>query len=584
MNSKSSYSKPELLSPAGSPAALTAALRGGADAVYLGGTLFNARMNAHNFDDDALRAAVDACHKSGARLYVTLNTLLYDRELDRALRYAAFLYEIGADALIVADLGLAALLRRYLPDLPLHASTQVSGHNAAAAQTLARQGFSRMVCARELSRENIKALTAASPIGIEMFVHGAMCVCHSGQCLFSAMVGGRSGNRGLCAQPCRMKYQNRYPLSLKDMCLAAHITDILQSGVESLKIEGRMKSPDYVYGVTRVWRMLLDDERCADAKEMQYLSALFSRSGFSDGYYTHNISQSMLGIRSEEDKAASRRLPTLPGLKAPLPHRESLPARIPQPIDIPDEATMRKLLLPRQKTQRTQKPVTPQHTARFFRASQIPDGSFFDIRYLPLDAFAGGKANGVILPPVIMEDETDTVRTKLARAIDSGATHILLTNLSQQALFAPLFAQTGVTLHGDFRLNVCNRQALALCDNLASVLVSPELSAPQIRDLDGRKGLIVYGRIPLMLLEKRVGEEKLRDRTGAIFPILHGDRDEIVNSIPTYLCDKPALLRTCGAVEHHWLFTVESRQEILAVIRASEGGKPLPGAVRRIQA
>ncbi len=261
--------KIELLSPVGSPEALQAALRGGADAVYMGGTMLNARMKAKNFDDLQMERAVRDCHRAGVKAYVTMNTLVYDREMESGLRYAAKLYDMGVDALIVADLGFARLLSAYLPQFPLHASTQAGVHSTAGARFMAEHGFCRAVCARELKKEDIFRMAEDSPIGIEIFIHGAMCVCHSGQCLFSSMVGGRSGNRGECAQPCRMAYQNgSYPLSLRDMCLANHISEILCSRVESLKIEGRMKSPDYVYRVTNIYRRLLCEGRNADRKEL----------------------------------------------------------------------------------------------------------------------------------------------------------------------------------------------------------------------------------------------------------------------------------------------------------------------------
>ena len=251
---------PELLSPAGSLKALMAAIDGGADAVYFGAPDFNARIRAQNFSDGELEEAFRLCHAYGVKAYVTLNTLVLDREAENFVRTAEKIYRMGADAAIVADLGGAAYLKKYLPELELHASTQMSCHSAAGAVELAKLGFSRVVCARELSYENICSITENSPVEIEMFVHGALCVSHSGQCLFSSLVGGRSGNRGECAQPCRLPFsvggKEKYPLSLKDLCLAPYIPQIIDSGVASLKIEGRMKSPEYVRAVTSVYRRL----------------------------------------------------------------------------------------------------------------------------------------------------------------------------------------------------------------------------------------------------------------------------------------------------------------------------------------
>ena len=304
-------SLPELLAPAGSPEALAAAIEGGADAVYFGSSAFNARMLAQNFGGDAMAEAVSRCHAYGVKAYVTLNTLVGDRELDDCLRTAEEAYRAGVDALIVADLGVASVLRRQIPELELHASTQASGHNAAAARQLADLGFSRMVCARELSLADLRTLVAESPIEIEMFIHGALCVSHSGQCLFSSLVGGRSGNRGACAQPCRLPYtvggKEAYPLSLKDLSLAPHVPSLIDLGVASLKIEGRMKSPEYVRDVTAIWRRLLDEGRGADAAEMRRLSEIFSRGGFTDSYFRGLVpdgnNSAMLGVRSADDKA-----------------------------------------------------------------------------------------------------------------------------------------------------------------------------------------------------------------------------------------------------------------------------------------
>ncbi len=300
---------PELLSPAGSPEAFEAAVAAGADAVYVGGTKLNARMNAQNFDRGALCAAVQHAHRHGVRVYVTLNTLVWDRELTDALAAANEAAEAGVDALIIADPGAAAVIRRALPGLPLHASTQLSGHNARMGEVLAPMGFSRFVIARETSLADLATAVRENPLEVEVFIHGALCVSHSGQCLFSSFVGGRSGNRGACAQPCRLPYAcgrrgaEGYPLSLKDLSLAGHVPALIEAGVASLKIEGRMKSPGYVGGVTAIWRRLLDERRAATPGELQALADLFSRDGFTDGYQTGRIDRRMMGVRSDADKS-----------------------------------------------------------------------------------------------------------------------------------------------------------------------------------------------------------------------------------------------------------------------------------------
>ena len=296
---------PELLSPAGSPEAVIAAVQAGAGAVYLGYGVFHARRNAKNFSKEELAAAVSYCHLRGAKVYLTLNTLLTDRELPDGYQTAQEAAELGVDALLVQDLGMLRSLRRLAPELELHGSTQMSIHSLDGAKEAADLGLKRVVLARELSRRDIAHITRHAPIETEVFVHGALCMCHSGQCYLSAMVGGRSGNRGLCAQPCRLPYgwQNRadgYPLSLKDLCLAGHLSELADMGVASLKIEGRMKRPEYVSVVTRIYRTLLDERRAPTAEELSLLETVFSRDGFTDGYYQEQLGSDMFGVRETE--------------------------------------------------------------------------------------------------------------------------------------------------------------------------------------------------------------------------------------------------------------------------------------------
>ena len=299
---------PELLAPAGSFECLLAAVAAGADAIYVGGKKFGARAYAKNFDIEELSRAVSLCHLHGVRLYVTLNTLVLDKEMAEAVEYAKELYRIGVDALIIADTGAMRAIRRCVPDLPLHASTQASLHSTLGVNAAERIGCERAVVARELSLSDIKSVVENTGVEIEVFLHGALCVCHSGQCLFSSLVGGRSGNRGECAQPCRLPYGGGYPLSLKDLSLSEHINELIDSGVASLKIEGRMKSPDYVYGVTSIYRRLLDERRGSNKSEREELRRLFSRDGFTDGYFTGKIKSRMTGMRSEEDKRVSKEM------------------------------------------------------------------------------------------------------------------------------------------------------------------------------------------------------------------------------------------------------------------------------------
>ncbi len=308
---------PELLAPAGSYEALLAAIEAKADAVYLGGE-FNARAHAHNFDRDKIKEAISLCHTYGVKVYITLNTVIFEREIPAWLEYAKYLWLSGADAFIVADLGASMLLKKYIPDVRLHASTQMTVHNSEGARTLISLGFERIVVARELSREDIESIVRQTGAEIEMFVHGALCVSVSGQCLFSSLIGGRSGNRGECAQPCRMLYNSKPLLSLKDNCLAEHIKDIISLGVASLKIEGRMKTPEYVYGNTAAYRELLDSERNATKNEVKELERLFCRSGFTDGYYVGNT-HDMCGVRTELDKRKSTDVPPFTSLTRKIP-------------------------------------------------------------------------------------------------------------------------------------------------------------------------------------------------------------------------------------------------------------------------
>lgn len=299
---------PELLCPAGSFECLIAAVKGGADALYIGGQAFGARAYAKNFDKEELSLAVRYCHAHGVKIYVTVNTLVYDREMAELSDYAAYLYEIGVDAVISADIGAIKEIRRRVPKMPIHASTQMTVHNTLGADAAYSIGCERVVLARELSLENIRNVTEKSRPEIEIFLHGALCVSVSGQCLMSSLVGGRSGNRGECAQPCRLPYGKGYPLSLRDLSLASHITELIDSGVSSLKIEGRMKSPAYVYTVTSIYRKLLDEGRNANKSEYLALETAFSRGGFTDGYFVSKTDKGMCGVRSEEDKEKSQKI------------------------------------------------------------------------------------------------------------------------------------------------------------------------------------------------------------------------------------------------------------------------------------
>ena len=299
----------ELLAPAGSMEALRAAVCNGADAVYLGADTFNARMNARNFSAADLQEAVVYCHVRGVKVHLTLNTLVLDREMPRAAELIRMAASCGVDAFIVQDLGMVSLCRQLAPDVPIHASTQMSIHSLEGVLEAAALGCSRVVLARELPADEIAHICKKSPVEIEVFVHGALCMCYSGQCYLSSVIGRRSGNRGQCAQPCRLPYgygrfeSTRYPLSLKDNCLAGELDELRRMGVASIKIEGRMKRPEYVAIVTRAYRTVLNGGKLTQA-DLQELETAFSRQGFTDGYFKGQTGSDMFGRRQESEDTA----------------------------------------------------------------------------------------------------------------------------------------------------------------------------------------------------------------------------------------------------------------------------------------
>lgn len=679
--------KPELLAPAGSPAALRAAVDAGADAVYFGAQKLNARRHAENFTEESLADAIRYCRLFGVKTHIVLNTQLYARELESAVKLAQMLLSMGADAFIVADLGLAALLKKRFPEIALHASTQASGQNVLSAAALAEIGFCRMVAPRELPLRDIRTLCRNSPIETEIFVHGALCVSHSGQCLFSSVIGGRSGNRGECAQPCRLPYRARHPyaLSLKDLCLAAHIPEILETGVASLKIEGRMKSADYVYGVVSVYRRLLDERRSATAQEMETLAGLFSRSGFTDGYFIERISADMLGVRTEADKRRStayevgdygeRRLPLaiegtfLVGKPAVLRGTvtrgaQAFSAEVTGPVcekaeSVPLSADrirenlsklgatvfaassvrveedgvrlpvsqingLRRALCAALEEKLIGKCPVPERYPAF---ETIPSGFikseaksayfsffdtitpralvFFDRIFLPLGEYLSHSEEvsrypkiGIALPPVAFDHELPEIRKMAERAVSVGCRTALVSGLWQCRLAGEL----GLAAHGDLRLNLFHAGSVEVYRRmgLCSAVLSPEIGVPASAGMASGipKGYVLYGRLPLMTLEKCVirdsfpflhgGECRycdshrvsyLTDRTGAHFPVLRTflHRNILYNSVPVYMADKPL-----PGLFGHCIFTVETRDEVDSVIAWIEKKAPPSGKFKRL--
>ena len=318
MKLSNEYNKPELLSPAGNMECLEAALSAGCDAVYAGLDRFGARAFAGNFTSDQFAAAMDRMHVFGKKLYLTLNTLIKQDEYDEVYKLIKPLYENGLDGVIVQDLGVTALLIKEFDDLKIHASTQMSVSSLYGAKLLMDLGISRIVTSRELSLEEIKSIVSEGA-ELECFIHGAMCYSYSGMCLMSSFLGGRSGNRGRCAGPCRQPYsagrmKNRYLLSMKDLCTVDILDDLIDAGIASFKIEGRMKSPAYVYGVTDIYRRSIDricenpgEEWHPSPEDRKRLVELYSRGGISDGYYYLRNGLSLItvdkGAYKREDKA-----------------------------------------------------------------------------------------------------------------------------------------------------------------------------------------------------------------------------------------------------------------------------------------
>ena len=307
---KSMTKKVEILAPAGSYESLKAALAAGADAVYIGGSRFGARAYADNLSEEQLLQAIDEVHLYGKKIYLTINTLLKEQELKNELYdYLLPYYKQGLDAVIVQDIGVLQFVREHFPDLPIHASTQMTITNLLGAHFLERLGVERVVTARELQLDEIADIAKHTNLEIESFVHGALCYCYSGQCLYSSLIGGRSGNRGQCAQPCRLPYRvgdernNQYVLSLKDICTLEYIPELVETGIHSFKIEGRMKKPEYVALVTAMYRKYLDlylvkgkEGYSVDPKDREMLMDLYNRGGFHGGYYYTKNGREMISL------------------------------------------------------------------------------------------------------------------------------------------------------------------------------------------------------------------------------------------------------------------------------------------------
>ena len=674
----------ELLAPAGSMEALRAAVCNGADAVYLGADTFNARMNARNFSAADLQEAVVYCHVRGVKVHLTLNTLVLDREMPRAAELIRLAASCGVDAFIVQDLGVVSLCRQLAPDVPIHASTQMSIHSLEGVMEAAALGCSRVVLARELPAEEIAHICKKSPVEIEVFVHGALCMCYSGQCYLSSVIGRRSGNRGQCAQPCRLPYgygrfeSTRYPLSLKDNCLAGELDELRRMGVASIKIEGRMKRPEYVAIVTRAYRTVLNGGKLMPS-DLQELETPFSRQGFTDGYFRGQTGSDMFGRRQEgEDTAdlfASARAtyeqgePQRIGVRFYAMIRRGEPAQlaVEDPDGnlcrtrgpVPEQAVYRSLtpqdleqqlkktggtpylctavrssldpdlMLPASAINAMRRDVIAELTANRGRAAPARLNAYDEpprydgiagepqltiavrtagqitsrmlsmkptVLYVPLSELAEHPdlpqrvsvetQLAAILPRVIWSGELAPVARQLRTVYEMGVRQVLAGNLGQ----LHIARAAGFAVRGDFGLNIVNSRAMRYLreQGLDSQLLSFELTLPQIRDISKAvpAELLIYGRLPLMLMENCVmknrtgicacqtGTVRLVDRVGEEFPIVKDPgtcRNVLLNGKKLYLLDKKDALRGMGLWALRLQFTTENPGEIDKVLMDYQG-------------
>ena len=674
----------ELLAPAGSMEALRAAVCNGADAVYLGADTFNARINARNFSAADLQEAVVYCHVRGVKVHLTLNTLVLDREMPRAAELIRLAASCGVDAFIVQDLGMVSLCRQLAPDVPIHASTQMSIHSLEGVMEAAALGCSRVVLARELPAEEIAHICKRSPVEIEVFVHGALCMCYSGQCYLSSVIGRRSGNRGQCAQPCRLPYgygrfeSTRYPLSLKDNCLAGELDELRRMGVASIKIEGRMKRPEYVAIVTRAYRTVLNGGTLMPS-DLQELETAFSRQGFTDGYFRGQTGSDMFGRRQEgEDTAdlfASARATYEQGEPQRISVRFYAMIRRGEPAQlavedpdgnlcrtrgpVPEQAVYRSLtpqdleqqlkktggtpylctavrssldpdlMLPASAINAMRRDVIAELTAKRGRAAPARLNAYDEpprydgiagepqltiavrtagqitsrmlsmkptVLYVPLSELAehpdlpqrvGVETQlAAILPRVIWSGELAPVARQLRTVYEMGVRQVLAGNLGQ----LHIARAAGFAVRGDFGLNIVNSRAMRYLreQGLDSQLLSFELTLPQIRDISKAvpAELLIYGRLPLMLMENCVmknrtgicacqtGTVRLVDRVGEEFPIVKDPgtcRNVLLNGKKLYLLDKKDALRGMGLWALRLQFTTENPGEIDKVLMDYQG-------------
>lgn len=647
----------EILAPAGSMESLIAGVRSGANAVYLGGKLFNARRNAGNFDNEELKDAVLYCHNRGVKVYLAINILISDAEMEEAYHAVQQALQAGVDAFIIQDTGLAKMIREHFPDARLHASTQMSIMSPAGVRFAKSLGFDRIVLPREMNLNEINEIKKSTDLELELFVHGALCMSVSGQCYLSSMLGSRSGNRGLCAQPCRLPFTSKsdpkeYALSLKDLSIIEHLDKL--DGITSLKIEGRMKRPEYVSAaVTAVKKAV---ERIYTATDSHNLRSVFSRSGFTDGYLTGHTGRDMFGTRQKEDvisanevlktieKNYAREKPLVKmdmrfvckkgepcsltaaalgkavivkgdipeaalnkpmteeslvnrlsklggtpfyagkveidldgGLILPVSKINELRRRAVEEIEKPPKITVR--TKPFEKKNSIEKNSIPYFTASFKHAGQIPDRHPFRHVFIPLDSsledFTDNCA-GVVLPRGLFGIENEMIE-RLNTLKKAGVTKALCGNYGSYQLAREL----GFEVFGDFGLNIYNSES---ANQINNPILSFELTLKQANRITAQNtGVIVYGRIPLMLTRNcpvqsgaghcaNKGDCRLTDRKGYEFPVICSDYPcvELLNSVPVCLSDVMDEVKTDFA---HFYFSTESKKEVEKIIRMYENGE-----------
>lgn len=666
-------SKLEILAPCGGMESVEAAVKSGADAVYLGAKEFSARASAHNFDFDEMERAIKYCHTCGVKVYLTANTVIFDRECERALNTVIKANNAGIDGVIIQDFGLVSLIKRYAPNIRLHGSTQMSVHSPSGAKFLEGLGFKRVVLSRELSKEEIIEIRKATSMELEVFVHGALCMCVSGQCYFSAMLGSRSGNRGACAQPCRLPFgvngKGGYALSLKDNSIIDCLSQLEEIGVNSAKIEGRMKRPEYVASAVRACRESLDMGFVTD-KTREYLTGVFSRSGFTDGYFKNHRGRDMFGIRRHEDvTAVSEKMfsqirnlykdqpkrvaltgdfslfqgeyPVLTisdgensvsvkgealgetPIKAPITEEKvksqlektggtpyflkEINFNISENVTLPLSVinNMRRSALDELSKSRGEnknpqlkeislKEFTPhrrkgqeKNYALWKSNREAPKFlSEFDIVFLPLFSMEEkyiflmekGVTVGAEIPRGMFSLDTKIEKT-LEKLKNIGVKHVLASNIG--AVY--LGRKQGFSVHGGFGLNITNTYALNFFESqgLEDAELSIEMSKEQINHLGGelKRGIMVYGKIPLMLTRNCPGKSagldcktckktlKIRDRKSEDFEVFcDGTTCEILNCKILTLIDKLSTMFSTDVNYYHFYVdnsveTVENLEE-----------------------